>query len=207
MLSIKEILNKAWDKFLLQKGFFIGMSLGFFLLSFLNNFLVKFTPTVIENPFLIILINIGGSILSIFLAMAWYKILLDAYDGKVFRFKDFLNLDLVLSYVATSILYSIIVVVGFFLLIIPGFIWLLMFSFSPLMVLDRGLKPFDALKTSADITAGRKWQLLGMYSILCLINLAGFLALGVGLLISVPVTMLAFIDIYRTLIQTSPVQK
>jgi len=49
------------------------------------------------------------------------------------------------------------------------------------------------------ITRGHKWQLFGFVLLLLLINLLGLLALVVGILVSIPVSTLAFVHAYRVL--------
>jgi uncharacterized membrane protein len=103
------------------------------------------------------------------------------------------------KYVGTSILLGLAVGVGLLLLIVPGVILALMFMFSTFLVIDRELGPIEAMKESNRITRGHKWNLLVLLLMLILINLLGALALIVGLLVSVPVTVLAFTHAYRVL--------
>jgi uncharacterized membrane protein len=84
-------------------------------------------------------------------------------------------------------------------------ILLLMFVFASLFVIDRELGPIAALKESYRITLGHKWPLLGLMVVLGLINLLGLLALVVGLLVSAPVTLLAYTHAYRVLSGTAGV--
>jgi uncharacterized membrane protein len=76
---------------------------------------------------------------------------------------------------------------------------MLMFMFTMFIVIDRGLGPIVAMKESRRITRGYKWQLLGFVLVLTLINLVGALAVLVGLLVTIPVTSLAFVHAYRAL--------
>jgi uncharacterized membrane protein len=103
------------------------------------------------------------------------------------------------KYLALSILLAIVVGAGLALLIVPGIILFLMFMFSTFIVIERGLGPIDAMSESRRLTRGHKWQLLGFVGLLFLINLLGLLALIVGILVSIPVSALAFVHAYRTL--------
>ncbi len=103
------------------------------------------------------------------------------------------------KFLGATLLTGLAIVVGLILLIVPGIILMLMFMFVMFIVIDRGLGPVEAMKESARITRGYKWQLLGFVVVLALINLVGMLALVVGLLVSVPVTSLAFAHAYRAL--------
>jgi uncharacterized membrane protein len=55
------------------------------------------------------------------------------------------------------------------------------------------------MKESHRITRGHKWNLLGLLLMFFLVNLLGVLAFVVGLLVTVPVTVLAFAHAYRVL--------
>lgn len=85
------------------------------------------------------------------------------------------------------------------LLVVLGVILGLMFAFSTFLVIDRGLGPIGALQESYRITNGYKWDLFWLSLLLLLINLAGLLALVVGLFVSAPVTLLALTHAYRVL--------
>lgn len=103
------------------------------------------------------------------------------------------------KFFAASFLWGLAIVLGLILLIVPGVIVGLMFMFSTVIVIDRELGPIEALKESARITYGHKWTLFGFALLLMLLNIAGALVLVVGLLVSVPVSSLAFMQAYRTL--------
>jgi hypothetical protein len=103
------------------------------------------------------------------------------------------------SFLGAGLLVSIVVVLGMILLIVPGIIFALMFMFASMVIIDRGLGPIEAMKESRRITSGHKWKLFWFTLVLTLINLAGLLALVVGLLVTVPVSVLAFTRAYREL--------
>ena len=56
-----------------------------------------------------------------------------------------------------------------------------------------------SLRESAEMTHGIKWHLLGFFIIILLLNIVGALLLLVGLLVSVPVTMIAYAHVYQKL--------
>jgi uncharacterized membrane protein len=89
--------------------------------------------------------------------------------------------------------------VGVPLLVVLAVILMLMLLFSGFLVIDRGLGPIQALKESHRITRGYKGPLFLLCLLLVLINVAGLLALIVGLLVSAPVSLLALTHAYRVL--------
>jgi uncharacterized membrane protein len=103
------------------------------------------------------------------------------------------------KYLGTSILVSLAIGVGLVLLIVPGIILGLMFMFTPFLVIERELGPIEAMKESHRITRGHKWNLLGLLLMTLLVNLLGALAFIVGLLVTIPVTVIAVTHAYRVL--------
>ncbi|MEY4746975.1 MAG: hypothetical protein RLZZ416_24 [Candidatus Parcubacteria bacterium] len=103
------------------------------------------------------------------------------------------------SYLGATVLNGIIVVVGLIVLVIPGIIFGIMLLFTPYLVVDRDLTPIKALKESARITKGNRWQLFMLLILMLLINILGIIALLVGLLVTIPVTSLAIVHAYRAL--------
>jgi len=72
--------------------------------------------------------------------------------------------------------------------------------FATLIVIDQELGPFDAMKESMRLTEGHRWKLLGLNAAFVLVLFAGFLALGVGVLVAIPVIMVATAHVYRVLL-------
>jgi len=71
--------------------------------------------------------------------------------------------------------------------------------FTEYLVIDKNHMPIEAVKESYRITKGNWWKLLGLCLALGLLNVLGALALVIGLLVTVPLTMLAIVHVYRTL--------
>ena len=76
------------------------------------------------------------------------------------------------KFLGATLLTGLAIIGGMLLLIVPGIIFMLMFMFVMFIVIDRGLGPVVAMKESARITRGYKWQLLGFVLVLALVNFA-----------------------------------
>ncbi len=74
-----------------------------------------------------------------------------------------------------------------------------MLMFGTYTVVDRALDPISALKESVRITKDVRFKIILFILLLCLLNLAGAVLLFVGLLVTIPLTMLALMHIYRSL--------
>lgn len=66
-------------------------------------------------------------------------------------------------YVAASSLFSIGMFIGLLLLLIPGVLFMLIFGFAPILVIDEKLNPIAAYKRSANLTKGTRVALLYIY--------------------------------------------
>jgi uncharacterized membrane protein len=104
-----------------------------------------------------------------------------------------------LNYLLTAVLVALIIAAGFVLLIVPGVIWILKYGFATFLAADRGLHPVEALRESARLTHGMKSQLLPFGLALIGVNLLGAIALGIGLLFTIPVTLIAAAFVLRRL--------
>ena len=200
--SAGAAIRFGWETFKRRPWFFIGSTLLILLASALSNGLTSgidatFTGSV-EDPSIVgTLINLALGTLISMGATAFY---LAAHDNP-----DTADLSLLWhprpfwKYVGASLLFSLAVGIGLVLLIVPGIIFGLMFMFAPFIVIEREVGPIDAMNASNQLTRGHKWQLLGLVLLLVLINLLGLMALVVGMLVSIPVSTLAFVHAYRVL--------
>ena len=97
----------------------------------------------------------------------------------------------------TWCLYVLAVVGGMFLLIVPGIIFGVALWPAFLLVMEDELSPVEAIEGAWALTLGHKMELF----ILCLATfvglIAGFLTFGIGLLVTFPLTQLAWIRAYH----------
>lgn len=71
------------------------------------------------------------------------------------------------------------------------------FGFFKTIMVDRGMGVMDAFRESSRLTNGNKWAVIGLYLVMMLINLAGMLMLCVGLIFTMPLTILAWYVAYK----------
>lgn len=188
MFSIKESLKYGWNK--------SKEHMEIVLFTTLLILAVSSLPT--KGFFL----GLALFVFSIILKIGYTKIFLKIHDGESPKFVEiFENYKTFWIYLGTSILTFLAVIGGLILLIIPGIFWAIRFSFSPLIVVDTKLGPVAAMKESYAITKDSFWKILWFYIVIGLFNLLGLICLGVGLLITVPISTLASIYVYRILSQ------
>jgi uncharacterized membrane protein len=140
-------------------------------------------------------------VLQLIANLGMIKIFIGLHDKKEGRnIADLLlGVNYFFKYVLAGIVYGLIVLAGFILLIIPGIIWSIKYQFFVYFILDKNMSPMEALRMSAKITDGHKMDLFLFSCAAMVVNLIGFLALGIGLVVTIPVTSIALIYIFRKL--------
>lgn len=89
---------------------------------------------------------------------------------------------------------------GAVLLVVAGLLgslyWGAQFGYYGFGVLEQGLAPIASLRYSAQLTQGLRWPLVGFSVVLALLNLAGLLVCGAGLLVTLPLSAVAYTWVY-----------
>lgn len=134
------------------------------------------------------------------LTMATMRLALRIVDGEPITIPSFKEFSPeYVSFLLTSLLAGLFVAAGLLLLIVPGVLWALKFCFAGFVVVDRKLSPVEALKESARLTEGLRGELAAFGVALLVLNVVGLLALGVGVMVTVPMTYVAAAQVYRRL--------
>jgi|SRR3989344_1290146 len=201
MFSIKEAVRVGWGK--MKNNFWkvVGLMLVIFLPSLVLQ-IVSYAGESSESlvAFVFFVLFVAIYVLTLIIQIGGTKVFIRIFDGENPSLKEaFSAYGIFWKYIGTSILYALIVLGGLILLIVPGLIWAIKYSFAPFLVIDKGLSPKAALKESGAMTQGTRWRLVGFAIVVGLVNLLGYLALGIGVLVTGPVTILAYIHVYRKL--------
>ena len=146
-------------------------------------------------------------IIGIFLTAGYLKISFSYYDGKKLPLNElFKQGKYFINLLGAQLLVGLIVIAGLILFIVPGIIWGLKYQMTLNLIVDKDLDILEAMRQSAEITKGVKLQLL-VFNFACLgVMILGALALGVGVLVAMPVLWLAGIYVYRHLLKNQNVQ-
>lgn len=193
--SIKQAIGFAWDKFWSRWKFYIAVFIATFVVSAIVSGLTSLAEnSVVWSALTSILSIIVQIIISIGLITVLVK---SARDESVVWSDMWVNKGLFLKFIGVSILYQLIVLVGFIFLIIPGIYLALRYQYAQYIIVDdKGISIGKAFKRSAEITKGIKWRILWLGIVTVGIALLGLLALGVGLLVAIPVAALTHLFVY-----------
>jgi uncharacterized membrane protein len=194
-----EAIRYGWETVKGNLWFFIGLALLAILVILVPSELANLTRT--SAPALSVIFNIFYYVLNGFIFMGMTKVALEFVDNRQARIADLFScLPQLLPYIGAAIIYSLITLAGIILLIVPGIIWGLMFMFYTFFIIDKNSGPIEALKQSAAITKGAKWDLFFLLLLLLGINILGAIVFIVGLLVTIPLSVLAMTHVYRKLL-------
>ncbi len=102
-----------------------------------------------------------------------------------------LHINMMLAFIA--------MVTWFFLTVFAIVYVALRFMFAPYVIVDRNMNAFAALRASSLLTRGVKLRLLALMIVIVFINILGMMAFGIGLIITVPLSLIVMVRTYRTL--------
>jgi uncharacterized membrane protein len=197
--SIGEALSFGWKSVTANLGLFLGIMVVWALLVYVPS---AITNTYKDKSFILYALTfIVASAISLVVHMGLIKVMLDFHDGHRPGIPELFSCTgLFVRYAVASSFYNLIAAAGLLLLIVPGIIWMVQFGFYGYFIVDKTCGPIEALKKSAAITKGSRWDIFLFGLLFFGINILGILALFVGLLVTMPVTMLAAAFIYRKLL-------
>ena len=224
--SINEALSFGFKTVKNNLLFFIGLFVILILIIFLQDFVEKLFS---RNLLLYLGFVISFFVLDVIIEMGLLRIMLNFCDGKSGRFSDlFSSSDLFFSYLLGKIAYVLIVLsgliflllsvvldhifgsnllfplLGILLSIIPGIILGIRLQFFGYFIIDKRLGPTKSLVRSYAATKGLMGDLFFFDFLLLGINILGFLCFGIGLIVTIPITMLALAFVYRKLSSSFP---
>lgn len=180
-LDIQRYLKEGWEFFSPNAVNLVVVTLIFGVVHFAAN-LIPFAPFLVTGPMM------GGM----------YLVIMDIKEGKPFNamrvFDGFKNL---VPLVLVGILTSVFTMVGFILLIIPGFIVMGLYMFPYLFVVDEEMDFWQAMEASRKIGMDNLGQVTLLAVILAILNLAGLLALGLGMLVTIPLSLCVVAKAYE----------
>jgi uncharacterized membrane protein len=199
--SIGNAIRFGWETFKKYPWFFIiAAFLAIVIPSQIRVELAPGEPISPEVGLLGSVIGIISFLVNTFITMGIFNVSLKFADGQRGEAADFFSAyPLYFIFLGASILYGIAVTIGTILFIIPGIILAVRLQFFGFFVLDQGAGVTEALRRSWEATRGVGWSVFVFDLALLGIIILGALALGVGLLIAIPITWLALAYVYRRL--------
>ena len=179
-----KYLKDGWELFKLNPGGFVGFAIVFLIIHGILSYLPR----------------VGGLIslaISAPLGAGFYVVSAKLMQRRSPEFKDFFTgFQFFVPLMLLSVVSSILIILGFILLIIPGIFLMVCYLFPSMLVIDRRLDFWPAMELSRKTVQAQWFGFFVFVLLLVLINLAGAVALGIGLLITLPVSACAVAAAY-----------
>jgi hypothetical protein len=147
-----------------------------------------------------LVLHLGWLLLFSGLLVGLHVTALKSIDGEIPRVGDlFGSLERGPAYLLALSIYCLTVSGGLVLLIIPGIYLAIRYCLFAQIITDRSASALAALRKAAESAHGNWVPLGALFLIAFLLNIAGMTLLGIGLIISFPVSLLAIAGFYRSL--------
>jgi len=195
-----DIFKAAWKSLVSQIWLLAGLLIGFtIILSLLLLFAIPAKGEAINISGILVLfifLLLGGII-----NMGYLRNCMQTLEGEEPQFSAYGQVSRkLLSYLLAQILFSVIISIGFALLVFPGiYLFLrLQFFFASMVDEDSGL--IASFKRSWAITKGQTLQLFALMLIHLLLLIVGIIAFGIGIFVAIPLITLLYGYSFRKLI-------
>ncbi|GEM_PF-1471378 len=192
MKNYRTYLSMSWDIIMGNLPLYLGLSSLLIVVSLVSSS-----------------IPVAGGILSSLFHLGFLKMIYQLSQKREINYQDFfwsfLTLNRLLNALFLEFIHSFAIVLGLIFFVVPGvwvsISWILAY---PLFVLSEDPKVWNSIQKSMDLVKGRWWWFAGFVTFLLMINLLGLFALGVGVLVTIPLTMLSLILVVGELTQVLP---
>lgn len=214
--SVGSAFSWAWDKFKANAGIMIGLTLLFFLVSaavgsigtgLTGGFSSDFTNSdgsfnfeagnTDSSVFLTSLSNLLSTLVSLVFMAFLVRGSLNVANGQKFgNITQGINW---LQIIIASLIVSVATTIGLVLCILPGLAVAILTMFTNYFIIDRNENALDAIKSSFTLVKDNFGSALLFILAGAGVMILGVIACCVGLLVALPVVVLAQVYTYRTL--------
>ena len=179
------------------RGFVISM-----LLLFLSWVLLEVAVIFLHRSGFVVwlVLHLGWLFLFSGMLVGMHVMALKGVDGEIPRVGDlFGSLERGPAYLLALGIYCLTVSGGLVLLIVPGIYLAVRYCLFAQVITDTSASALSALRKAAALARGSWASLSALFLIAFLFNIAGMSLLGIGLIISFPVSLLVIAGFYRSL--------
>ena len=197
-ISVGQAVNFAWPTFKKRYGLFTAILLTIFGAWVALEIVViagqRFGTLVWAAAHLAFLIFFAG------IEVGFLQICLALYDGGEPTFADtFRRLAWGPKFLAGQMLYLLMVVVGLVLFVVPGLYLGVRYALFGFCMVTCEADLIHSFPQSAILSAGTKTHLLAIFVSLLVLNVLGASLLGLGLFVTIPLSVLMMTAVYRQL--------
>ncbi len=190
----KKALTYGWERVKERPVFFVILMVVVSLLQYI--------PTYMDEqmgafPWTV---SILALIIHTLVGMGMIRVSLKIYEGEEGDYRDLLpQRETFFTYLLATIVYGIVVFIGGLFLIVPGIVVGVIFCFYGYLIVDKKLGIKEAFYESKRMTRGAKMDIFLLGLILLGLNILGALLLLVGILVTLPISLMTMTYVYKKL--------
>ncbi|OZD05090.1 hypothetical protein CH275_11995 [Rhodococcus sp. 06-235-1A] len=195
-LSVGTAIGYAWKKFTQNPLVWIGIVLIAAIIQGVLNFVLRS-----DSFFVSLIFSVIVGVVALLIQAALVRGALHEVDGIKPAFGSFFQFNNVFAIVVAGILVGIATGIGYILLVIPGLVITFFTWWTFQFVIDRGDEPIPAIKASAQAIASNGGTIFVLALALFGLNIVGVIPVGLGLLVTIPITIIAGTYAYRVTVR------
>ncbi len=182
-VHIRSALGVGWSKFTSRPLYLIGVTFIFIVLFILTSAQ-----------------SVAMAALSAIIYTGYLSVMFKYYHEGDMVLDDLFSVDGRWIHLGFLLLIkTLLILLGLAFFIVPGIYLAVRFMFSELYIIDRGMRPIEALRASYCLTEGSWWKLFLFSVIAALLMVIGLMAFVVGVAAVSAVLTFALISIYYSL--------
>lgn len=150
------------------------------------------------DPMMFIINQLVSIVVNAFFMGGIYRMAINQVRGRAISIGDlFSGADVYPALLIASLLMNIAIAIGFMLCIIPGLLLAGCLMFTIPLIVDKRQSAVDAMTLSFNTLKSQAFSALGFALVVGLVLIAGFLACGLGVLVTMPIALVAVTLLYR----------
>lgn len=196
--SAANAIGYGWKKFLENAGPILIATLALFVASIVVSIIGSEITGESMGSAGGMDVSLGGLLFQLLSALVGYVLCaaiirgaLDVTEGKKFDLASAFGTLPYGNVIITSLLIAVLETIGFILLVIPGILVAFFTVFALYFVVDKNQSPIEAITSSAKLVRANIGNTLLLILLSIVVIIVGVIALFVGLLVALPVVMLA----------------
>lgn len=196
-LAVEGLFNQAWE--LTKKNAWVLVEWGGVLL--LSQLILMIWASFFGSSWMYWFIQVTAILIHAFFQVALTRAFLRMVRGKKVGFGDMFWFEpkALGAYLVASVFYVIAVLAGLVAFVVPGVMLALLYSQYLCVIVDQKTAAVAALEKSVRLTRSQIGFLLEYMGWALLLLVFGVLALGVGLVVVVPVVVVSAFLVYEAL--------
>lgn len=202
-VGVGDAISFGWNKFKDNAGVWVGIVLIAAVIQIVLNFVFRGSDDSVVFSLWSVIGTLVTTIVGYLINAALIRGALHEVDGNKPAIGSFFQFANVASIIIASIIVGIAVTVGFVLLIIPGIIVTFLTWWTLQFVVDRNEDAISAIKSSFRAISSNAGPLFVLALALVGINILGVIPCGLGLLVTIPITIIASTYAYRIVLSNT----